>query len=149
RREFGKLTLAGLAAVPLNADATYGAASLNSVFGGVHVGAQTYSFRDLPHVPGGDAIDNVIKALTECRISECELFAPQVEPQFGSGTGGRRGDPASSEAIKAREELRKWRIETPIQHFGDVNRKFEAAGIKITAHCYNINMTFTDAEIER
>ena len=72
RREFGSMALTGLAAARLKPLA---AASLNSVFGGVHVGAQTYSFRDLPHAPGGDAIDNVIKALTECGISECELFA--------------------------------------------------------------------------
>ena len=146
RREFGKLTIAGLAAARLT---PAHAASLNSVFGGVHVGAQTYSFRDLPHAPGGDAIDNVIKALTECGISECELFSPQVEPQFASGARGRRGEPPSPEAIKAREDLRKWRVETPIQHFRDVNKKFETAGIKVTAYCYNMNMSFTDAELER
>jgi len=152
RREFGTIALAGLAVVRLKADATYGgyaAAAINSTFGGVHVGAQTYSFRDLPHAPGGDAIDNVIKALTDCGIGECELFAPQVEPQFSSGARGRRGDPPSPEAIKAREDLRKWRIETPLQHFRDVNKKFEAAGIKVTAFCYNMNMSFTDAELER
>jgi len=152
RREFGTIALAGLAVVRLKADAAYdgyAAAAINSTFGGVHVGAQTYSFRDLPHAPGGDAIDNVIKALTDCGIGECELFAPQVEPQFSSGARGRRGDPPSPEAIKAREDLRKWRIETPLQHFRDVNKKFEAAGIKVTAFCYNMNMSFTDAELER
>jgi sugar phosphate isomerase/epimerase len=146
RREFGQLTFAGLAAARLT---PIHAASLNSVFGGVHVGAQTYSFRDLPHTPGGDAVDSVIKALTECGISECELFAPQVEPQFNSGARGRRGDPPPPEAVKAREDLRKWRLDTPIQHFRDVNKKFEAAGIKVTAYCYNMNMSFTDAELER
>src|SRR5262249_25461792 len=141
RRDFGKLTLAGLGSVRLKADALFAAASLNSVFGGVHVGAQTYSFRDLPHAPAGDAIDNGLKALTDCGTGEWEWFSPQVEPQFASGARGRRGDPPSPEAIKAREDLRKWRLETPIQHFRDVNRKFEVAGIKVTAWCYNMNMS--------
>ena len=115
RREFGMMTLAGLAAVRLKPDTTY-TAPINSTFGGVHVGAQTYSFRDLPHAPGGDAIDNVIKALVDSGIGECELWATQLEPQFPTGARGRRGDPPSPEAVKAREDLRKWRIETPIQH---------------------------------
>jgi sugar phosphate isomerase/epimerase len=143
RRDFGKLTFAGLAfpgAV---------AAAIESTFGGVHVGAQTYSFRDLPHAPGGDAIDNVIKALVECRIGECELFAPQVEPQFAAGVRGQRGAPPSPEAVKAREELRRWRLETPLDHFRDVRKKFDAAGITITAYCYNMNASFTDAELDR
>src|SRR2546428_8705873 len=108
RREFGKIALAGLATVRLKPDTTY-AAAINSTFGGVHVGAQTYSFRDLPHAPGGDAIDNVIKALVDSGIGECELFAPQVEPQFSSGARGRRGDPPSPEAIKAPHDLRNGR----------------------------------------
>src|SRR5262245_18433105 len=175
RRAFGKIALAGLATVRLKADgsmgrlmrpfdgaqggpealdgpdATYGgyAASINSTFGGVHVGAQTYSFRDLPHAPGGDAIDNVIKALIDSGIGECELWATQLEPQFPTGARGRRGDPPSPEAVKAREDLRKWRIETPIQHFRDAKKKFDAAGVKVTAFCYNMNMSFTDAELER
>src|SRR5262245_5668275 len=106
RREFGKIALASLATVRLKADATmvrlkpdatYGldAAAINSTFGGVHVGAQTYSFRDLPHAPGGDAIDNVIKALVDSGVGECELWATQLEPQFPTGARGRRGDPPS------------------------------------------------------
>ena len=149
RREFGTIALAGLASVRLKADATYGAAAINSTFGGVHVGAQTYSFRDLPHAPGGDAIDNVIKALVDSGIGECELWGAQLEPQFPTGARGRRGDPPPPEAVKAREDLRKWRIETPIQHFRDVKKKFDAAGVKVTAFCYNMNMSFTDAELER
>src|SRR5215813_8859632 len=154
RRQFGKIALAGLAMVRLKADATYDAdatyaAVVNSTFGGVHVGAQTYSFRDLPRTPGGDAIENVIKALVDSGLGECELWGTQLEPQFPTGARGRRGDPPSPETIKAREDLRKWRIETPIQHFRDVKKKFDAAGLKVTAFCYNMNMSFSDAELER
>src|SRR6478736_914671 len=91
RREFGQLTLAAFA-LPL----------VDPRVNGVRLGAQTYSFRQLPRPPGGDAIDPVIKACVECGIGEVELFAPQVEPQFNAGARGRRGDPPSPQAVKAR-----------------------------------------------
>ncbi len=146
RREFGKLTLAGLALPRLVAAA--------DPVNGVRLGVQTYSFRDLPRPETGDAVDIVIKAMTECGLTECELFAPQVEPRFssgerGAGGRGRRGDPPSPEAVKAREDLRKWRLETPLDHFREVARKFKAAGITIYAYNYSANTSFTDAEIER
>jgi sugar phosphate isomerase/epimerase len=78
-----------------------------------------------------------------------ELFAPQVEPVFSAGERGRRGAPPSPEAVKAREALRKWRLETPLDHFRDVRKKFDAAGIAIYAYNYSPNGSFTDPEIER
>jgi sugar phosphate isomerase/epimerase len=135
RREFGQLTLAAFA--------------FPQMVGGVRLGVQTYSFRDLPRTPGGDAIANVIKAMTDCGLTECELFAPQVEPQFNSGARGRRGDPPSPEAIKARADMRKWRLETPLDHFKQVGDKFRKAGITIYAYNYSPNMSYSDAEIDR
>lgn len=147
RREFGMMALAGV--VRLKPDTTYGFAA-SSTINGVHLGVQTYSFRDIPRTPGSaDAVDVVIKAMTEAGLSECELFAPQLEPaqpQFGRG---QRGQPPSPEQTKAREDLRKWRLETPIAHFQEVKKKFDAAGITIHAFCWNMNNSFTDAEISR
>lgn len=140
RREFGKLTLAGLA-IPRMAFAA------TSTINGVHLGAQTYSFRDIPRTPGAaDAVDVVIKALTDCGLTECELFSPQLEPAQPSFGRGQRSSP---EAMKAREDLRKWRVETPLDHFRGVKKKFDAAGITIHALCWNMNTSFTDAEIDR
>jgi sugar phosphate isomerase/epimerase len=92
--------------------------------------------------------------MTEAGVGECELFSPQLEPQFslgerGRGGRGQRGAPPSPEAVKAREDLRKWRLEVPLDHFKDVRKKFDAAGIRIHAYCYNMNASFTDAELER
>ncbi len=142
RREFGKLTLAGLALPRV-------AAAADSKVGGVPLGTQTYSFRDLPRTPGGDAVDTVIKAMRDCGLTECELFAPQVEPQFSTGARDRRGDPPSPEAIKAREDLRAWRVKTPIDHFRAVGDKFKQAGIVVYAYNYSPNASFTDEEIDR
>src|SRR5919108_3366461 len=102
RREFGLLALAGL--VRLKPDTTgAGARAGDGTYNGVRLGVQTYSFRDLPRTRGGDAVDTIIKAMTDCGLVECELWAPQVEPQFSAGRGGA----SSPEAQKAREELRE------------------------------------------
>ena len=154
RREFGLFTLAGLVrmkpdtpGVVERANALEGA---SSTINGVHLGAQTYSFRDLPRTPGTtDGVDVVINAMTECGLTECELFSPQLEPQFNAGARGARGAPPSPEAIKARDDLRRWRIETPLDHFREVKKRFDAAGITIHAFCCNMNNSFTDAEINR
>jgi sugar phosphate isomerase/epimerase len=143
RREFGRVALAGVA-LPRFLEAP-----IASTVAGVRLGVQTYSFRDLPRPPGAaDAVDVVIKAIKDSGLSECELFAPQLEPQFAAGRG-QRGAPPSPEAVKAREDLRKWRLDTSLDHFKDVRRKFDAAGITISAYCYNMNQSFTDAELER
>jgi sugar phosphate isomerase/epimerase len=140
RREFGHLALAGLA-LPRLASA--------QVVNGVRLGVQTYSFRELPRTPGGDAIAPVIAAMKECGITECELFAPQVEPQFNAGARGRRGDPPSPEAVKARDDLRAWRLQTPLEHFRAIKKKFDDAGITVYAYNYSPNASFTDEEIDR
>jgi sugar phosphate isomerase/epimerase len=127
RREFGTLALAGMTWPRL------AGAAASSTVNGVRLGAQTYSFRDLPRPAGAaDAIDVVIKAMTDAGLSECELFAPQAEP-----------------ADLPREQLRRWRIDTPIDHFRGIKRKFDAAGITVYAYNYSPNASFTDDEIAR
>ena len=142
RREFGTIALAA-GAWPRLLEAQ------NSTIAGVRLGVQTYSFRDLPRLPGAaDAVDVVIKAMKDSGLSECELFAPQLEPVFAAGRGAR-GAPPSPEAVKARDDLRKWRLEAPLDHFRNVRKKFDAAGLTIFAYCCNMNASFTDAELYR
>ena len=149
RREFGTLAIAGML-VRLKPDTTVHAAAASSIINGVRIGAQTYSYRDLPRPAGAtDSVDVVIAALLESGLTECELFSPQLEPQFSSGARGERGAPPSPQAIKAREDQRKWRLESSLDHFRNVRKKFDAAGITIHAYCYNMNASFTDAEIDR
>jgi len=142
RREFGTIALTGFAMPRL-------LAAFDSSINGVHVGVQTYSYRELPRPAGAaDAVDLVIKAMKDSGVSECELFAPQLEPAQPQGRGAR-GAPPSPEVVKARDALRKWRLETPLDHFKSVRGKFDAAGLTIYAYCYNMNGSFTDAEIDR
>jgi sugar phosphate isomerase/epimerase len=148
RRDFGKIALAAL---PLAS----ALAKINSKVNGVQLGVQTYSFRDLP--PEG-IVDAVIKAMTEIGLGECEVFASQFEPaqpRMGGGGGGRgRGttppDPAVVAAReKARADLRDWRLSVSMDHFKNLKKKFEDAGIAIYAYNYSFNSSFTDDEIER
>lgn len=129
RREFTRAGLAGLV-LPALAGRAVDAAPV----GGVRLGVQTYSFREL-RPPTGDSVDILIKAMTECGLDECEVWAPQVEPRF---TGGG-----------ARAELRQWRLATPMSYFTAVRRKFESARINVFAYNLSFNDTFTDEEIER
>src|SRR5262249_20645471 len=102
----------------------------NSRVAGVQIGAQSYSFRTMP-------LDDAIKAMTEIGLSECELWQGHVEPQQQA-----RGE-------QAREQLRKWRLDTPMDHFRDIGKKWQTAGINLYAYNYSFRDDFTDAEINR
>ena len=126
RREFATLAMTGLA-WPCVAAQTRGGA-----INGVRIGAQTYSFRALTRPPGGDMVDVLLSAMSECGIRECELWSPQIEP-----------------AGVPREEVRKWRVETPLEHFRGIRKKFDGAGILLRAFNYSFNDSFSDEEINR
>jgi sugar phosphate isomerase/epimerase len=111
---------------------------------GVRLGVQTYSFRELTRPPGGDMVDPIIAAMKECGLTECELWAPQIEP---SNVGG--GRPTPEQAQQARETARTWRLETPLDHFRTIRKKFESAGMTIYAFNYSPNNGFSEAEIDR
>ena len=138
RRDVGKLTLASLALPRVVA------AAIDSRVTGVRIGVQTYSFRALPRPAGADLVDVIINAMTDCRLGECELYAPQLEPQQPGGRGR-----SQAEIQQAREALRQWRLDTPLDHFHDIKRKFDAAGISIYAYNYSPDRSYSDAEIDR
>ncbi len=126
RREFGKMTLAGL---PLS----LALGTIDSRVEGVRIGVQSYSFRTMP-------LDAAIKAMSDIGIGECELFTGHVEPALSGSPragGGRR------------EALRNWRLTVPMDHFKTVRRKFDDAGIRLHAYNYSFNDGFSDEEIDR
>jgi sugar phosphate isomerase/epimerase len=163
RRDFGRLALAGL---PLSAVL----GKINSTVAGVQLGVCTYSFRELPRT-GSDAVGTVIQVLKECGTGECELFSPQLEPEDpaltqlmrDAKTPGPDGKLPSMEelgrkrreamrgpgAAKHREDLRQWRLSTPMDHFKAVRKQFDKAGIDIYAYTLNFNKSYTDEELEK
>lgn len=136
RREFGLLTFSSLALPSIGFAQTAG---------GVRLGVQTYSFRQLPRTPGGDQSDAIIAAMMECGLTECELWSPMIEP--ASPVAGRR--PTPEESQKAREDLRRWRVDTPLDHFRGIRKRFQSAGLTIHAFNYSFADNFTDEEIDR
>src|SRR5438034_9471892 len=111
RRELERLVLAGLSAPLFPRPSTAAPAKPNSKVKGVQIGVQSYSFRDR-------GLDEAIQAMLDVGLSSCELYSGHVEPR----ESGPRGP-------QAREELRKWRVETPLDHFEGVGAEFDTAGI--------------------
>jgi sugar phosphate isomerase/epimerase len=135
RRAFGALTLSTIA-LPVHLRA--------QTVSGVRLGVQTYSFRELQRPAGGDLVDPIIAAMKECGLTECELWAPQIEP---AASGGRGRSP--QEVQQARDTLRTWRLDTSLDHFRGIGKKFATAGITVYAFNYSPNGSFTDEEIDR
>src|SRR6478672_11877426 len=97
RRDLGKLALVS---VPLSQ--AIGAKRIDSKFGGVQIGAITYSFNRIAS-PDPEAI---VKAYVEIGLGECELMSNHCEalagapamPAFGRGGGGAGRGPGGAPA---------------------------------------------------
>jgi sugar phosphate isomerase/epimerase len=124
RREWNKLTFGALAAAGLSAG-TGAAGKPNSKIKGVQIGAQSYSFRDR-------SLDEAIKAYVDVGLSSCELWSGHLEPKG-----------------LERDDLRKWRLITPLSFFSLVSEKFQKAGVELYGLNYSFREDYTDEEIER
>lgn len=116
---------AGLAAASATLHAHDG---IHSIFRGVQIGAQSYSFRDR------DVFD-AIAAHKQIGIGLSEMWSGHME---------RIGDKRMS-----REELRDWRLKVDLAKFEQVGNAFSSAGIDLHAFNYSFRVDFTDPEIER
>jgi sugar phosphate isomerase/epimerase len=132
RRQFGKSLLAGIPAA-----AALGAVS--SKFGGVQIGAISYSFRALP-------ADQVLPAFVKTGLSEVELMSNHAEALVGAPavprSPGGRPDPEGQSAIA------KWRAGISMDVYKKLRKTFDDAGVDIQLLCYNLNRNCTDEEIE-
>ncbi len=107
-----------------------------SKFGGVQIGATTYSWRSMP---GG--VENIIKYCKEAGISSIELMSSDVEEFLGAPPAG--GPPAGfqrrfemtpeQQAARAKynQELKDWRLAVPMSKYEEVRKLFNDAGINI------------------
>ncbi len=164
RRQFGRSLLATVPAYL--ALAKNGSASDE----GVRMGVCTYSFRDLPR-KDGDAIEPTLQALKECNAHICELFSPQLEPENTAlaqamaearapgpdGTAPTRQEIGAKmrafrngpETAKYRDQVRQWRLTTPMSYFEKARVQFHDAGVEIYAYTLNFNKDFTDDELDK
>jgi sugar phosphate isomerase/epimerase len=129
RRDLGKIALA---TIPF----ARGQAKINSKFGGVQIGAITYSFRD-----STNELDAIIKAMAQLGLGEAELTSDHAEAAAGApmqARGSRAGN----------EDLRKWRLSVSMDKFKDIRKKFDTSGIDVQILCFNLNEAITDPEID-
>ncbi|WP_321347746.1 sugar phosphate isomerase/epimerase [uncultured Draconibacterium sp.] len=161
RRKFlgSSAALAAASMVPINFAAANPAPkndNPNSNFGGVHIGAITYSWRTMP---GG--LENIVKYCKECNISSIELMSGDLETYLGapespmmeifmeirrqqqaeqeaSGEAPqprRRGRPQLNAEQQARmdkynEEVRKFRLNVDMKKVESAKKLLDDAGIK-------------------
>jgi sugar phosphate isomerase/epimerase len=116
----------------------------DSRIAGVRIGAQSYSFR-------GMSMDDTIAAMASIGLSYCELWQGHVETRDAIGAPAALPEAASRQERQAaqREALRAWRLSVPLDHFRDIRRRFDAAGVTLTAYNLSFQNDFTDAEIGR
>src|SRR5262245_63800298 len=113
RREFGKVTLSGLA-LSLMPVAVRPAGALG--VRGVTVGLITGSLNPLPENTGRDPIDVIIEQCKALGVVDVELVTvfPQGAPQVLNG--GRFGQPPAERTpdyLRTRQTFREWRIGLP------------------------------------
>jgi sugar phosphate isomerase/epimerase len=130
RRQFGKMLLAMPAVSALRAD---------SVFGDVHIGVISYSFRSLP-------ADQILPAIVNAGLSEVELMSNHAEAMLGAPPVRRSvGGVPDAEGLAA---LEKWRATVPMSRFTDLARTFANSGVTVRLLCYNLPRSVNDEEIE-
>lgn len=151
-------TAAALSAIPFS----YGFKSFtsglmnakpNSKFGGVQIGAITYSWRSMPESP-----QDVINYCIQAGISDLELMGNVAEDYLGLPPSPPRpprdakqsdDDKAAYQkaAADATEAQRKWRLALDMQKYKDLRKMFNQAGINI--HIIKFSpANWTDEEID-
>ena len=125
----------------------------DSKFGGVQVGAITYSWRTMP----GSAED-VLKYCVECGISSIELMGDVAENYAGLPKGPVRpaqGTTLSQSEIntlekenkEATEKQMQWRLAAPMAKFRELRKMYNDAGVKIHIVKFSPE-NWTDKEID-
>jgi len=128
----------------------------DSNFGGVQIGAITYSFRSMP-----STAEDLLNYLTECGLSSVELMGEPAEQFAGAPsferprmTPGQRPTEAQRAEMLARRktfavELRKWRLSAPMDKFKELRKMYADAGVKIYIIKFSdLNESMPDDEIE-
>lgn len=132
------------------------AATIDSKFQGVQIGAITYSFNSIAD-PDPAAI---IRAYVEIGLGEAELMSNHCEAlagapnatRTGRAARGPRGVPLTPEQQAARQAaqdaMSNWRASTSADTWRAVRQKFNDAGVDVALLCYNMNDNMKDADIE-
>jgi sugar phosphate isomerase/epimerase len=158
RRDVGKVALATLPTIR-----AFGAAKFNSKFGGVQIGAISYSFNPISRPDPAIVIQSMIDlelSEIELTLDHCEALAglPVVSARFGGGGGAAAGAarggraPMTPEQQAARAEaqakITAWRAAATPATWAPVRKKFNDAGIEVAVVSGEMNDRMTDQDIE-
>jgi len=123
----------------------------DSNYGGVQIGAITYSFRTIREV------DDVLQACVDAGLSSVELMGTGIEAYLGAPENPlsrremRRPDELSDEKKAAyqkyQEEIKAWRYsEETLKKYAALKKKFNDAGVNI--HIYKWLAGMSDEELD-
>jgi sugar phosphate isomerase/epimerase len=141
----------------------------NSKFGGVQMGAITYSFRSMPH-----DIDQLLKFCVDSGVSAIEMMGdpaedfagkpknpnpfrmgpPPAAPQGAAAPAGPPQRPQMTDEQKAQmaeygKKVAAWRETASMDKFIEIRKKFNEAGVSIYAFKPNaFGANNSDAEVE-
>lgn len=108
---------------PVSVESVSGIGQVNSNFGGVQIGAITYSWRSMP---GG--LENVIDYCREANISSIELMSGDLEtylgaPQFNPGQETKKD--------QYKKDIKEWRLALDMAKVEAARKCLDEAGIKV------------------
>jgi hypothetical protein len=104
----------------------------NSNFGGVQIGAITYSFRSMP-----STAEDILKYVVRCGLSSIELMGNPAEQFAGMPAGGgrRRGRNQTAEQKKAQQQkqqqLLDWRLSVSMDKYRNLRKLYSDSGVNI------------------
>ncbi len=148
RRGLAAVSLGGLALSVMQAKAeNAGAQSARdaAIIAGVKIGCSTYTFSPA-------RVDQAIEGIVQAGFASSELHPSQIEPAFEMRPvfpAGPGKPDVSAEHKYARDALRQWRLDVPMEHFARAGQRFRDARVKLVAYNVNYGEDFSDAEIDR
>ena len=108
---------------------------VNSKFGGVQIGAITYSWRSMP-----SSAEEVLQYCLDCGLSSIELMSPAAESYAGipemPARPARDATEEEQEAynkarIAATEAQKEWRLSVPMTRFEEMRKMYNDAGVNM------------------
>lgn len=100
-----------------------GFGQVNSNFGGVQIGAITYSWRSMP---GG--LENVIDYCQEANISSIELMSNDLETYLGAPQFNPEQE---AEKDKYKKDIKEWRLALDMSKVEAARKHLDESGIKV------------------
>ena len=102
----------------------------NSKFGGVQIGAITYSYRNMPD----QTIGGMLNYIVQSGLNSTELIGGAMEQYAGIPND--------------RDAIPQWRATVSMDKFKEIKKMFDKQGVKIQLVNFGFNKSLTDDEID-